>query len=218
MAGGEGTRWGNHLGVPKHLVSIEGETLLARQVRQLRDRGVADVVVLGPPDGDARYLTKGALLVPTGFHSGDTDKFVATMQWWTPKASTVIVYGDCWLSDTAMDRLTETPDDAFRFVGRENPSPVTGCPWGELFGVTVTPAGHEPVRQAIVHVRSELAAGRIPRGGGWEVYRATQGLDLHPDSHQIVGNFVDVSDWSDDFDFPDDLDRWVERRKAAGLQ
>jgi len=47
MAAGEGTRWDNHLGTPKHLVSVEGEVLLKRTVQQLTDR-VPEVWVASP--------------------------------------------------------------------------------------------------------------------------------------------------------------------------
>lgn len=42
MADGEGKRWGNYKGVPKHLITVEGETILERTIRLLRGRGIAD--------------------------------------------------------------------------------------------------------------------------------------------------------------------------------
>ena len=35
LANGEGKRWGNYKGVPKHLIEIDGETLIDRTVRLL---------------------------------------------------------------------------------------------------------------------------------------------------------------------------------------
>lgn len=42
MADGDGKRWSNYLGVPKHLIEINGETLLARIVRLLKENGIQD--------------------------------------------------------------------------------------------------------------------------------------------------------------------------------
>ena len=35
---GKGTRWKNYLGVPKHLIKIDGERLLDRTIRLIKER------------------------------------------------------------------------------------------------------------------------------------------------------------------------------------
>ena len=40
MADGEGKRWGNYKGVPKHLITVEGETILERTIRLLIKLGI----------------------------------------------------------------------------------------------------------------------------------------------------------------------------------
>jgi hypothetical protein len=55
MAGGLATRWDNYLNRPKHLIRINGETLLERQIRQYRSHGVRDIVIVGPQEIDLRY-------------------------------------------------------------------------------------------------------------------------------------------------------------------
>src|SRR5699024_9463988 len=46
MANGHGMRWGKHLGIPKHLISVDDETLIQRIVRQVRERDPnSDVVI-----------------------------------------------------------------------------------------------------------------------------------------------------------------------------
>jgi hypothetical protein len=207
MAGGSGARWGNYMGIPKHLVPIDGVPLLHRTVAQFLDRHV-EVVVLAPPD--PRYQVNRAWTVRPEFTDCDTDKFLSSMPWWHYSAPTTVVYGDCYLTDLAVDALTR--GRGMTWVGRAGASNITGCPWGELFGVTVDASHHGKLASAILQVRGQLLAERIPRGGGWEVYRATQGMGLLPDHHAIRGDFVEVDDWSDDFDFPEDYDRWNGRR------
>ena len=61
---GDGKRWERPdgslpLGLPKHLVPDDtGEPVLHRTVRLLRERGVNDIIVVGPED--ARYHCEGA--------------------------------------------------------------------------------------------------------------------------------------------------------------
>jgi hypothetical protein len=206
MAAGEGTRWGNHRGVPKHLVDVDGEPLLARLVRQFEARG-CEVVTLTP--NDDRYLECGGWARAPRFYELDTDKFLSTVEWWLPDDLTVVVYGDCYLSDEAADALMWPG-----WVGRAGPSDLTGKQWGELFGVSVAPRQHGELAAAILRVRGLLLERKIWRGGGWEVYRATQGLGLHPDDHEILHDFREIDDWSEDFDYPKDYERWLARRSG----
>lgn len=59
ICAGDATRWGNYLGVPKHLIEIEGERLLDRTVRLLRERGITDIfIVVKRPS--KKYRVEGA--------------------------------------------------------------------------------------------------------------------------------------------------------------
>ena len=57
MCAGNGTRWNNYLGVPKHLINIGGETLIERVVRLLRNNNVGDIYIT-VKDNDPRYTAK----------------------------------------------------------------------------------------------------------------------------------------------------------------
>lgn len=206
MAGGGGTRWGNHMGIPKHIVPVDGERLLDGTVRKLREHGVMDVIVLGP------YDVPGARSELPRFTECDTDKFLSTCEHWHDSAQTLVLYGDVWFSNTALRELCR-PVDSFRFVGRRDPSTITGSPWGELFGVALSLPGHGRVAHSITTVRQALMNRRIPRGGGWELYRQCVGLS-HAE-HRTPDHFVNVDDWTDDFDYPEDYDCWLARRASG---
>ena len=56
MADGKGSRWKNYRGMPKHLVKIKGETLLARTVRLIKELdGESEVIITSHDD---RYKTR----------------------------------------------------------------------------------------------------------------------------------------------------------------
>ena len=62
MADGEGKRWNDHLGIPKHLVEIGGETLLERTTRLLRENGIQDYIITC---SDERYSQYGPTMRQT---------------------------------------------------------------------------------------------------------------------------------------------------------
>ena len=49
--------------------------------------------------------------------------------------------------------------------------------------------------------------GRSNRCKGWEVYRYLHSIPL--DEHRVTGNFLEINDFTEDFDFPKDLKTWL---------
>ena len=61
LAAGDGTRWNNYRGVPKHLAPLCGEPILHRTVRMITERRPdADVRVIVRDMSDRRYLVAGS--------------------------------------------------------------------------------------------------------------------------------------------------------------
>lgn len=230
MAGGDGSRWGNYLGTTKHLLTIEGERLVERTVRQLVERGVDDIIVLGTPDVLEAFAAGAtpAVAVAPRYVGLDIDKFRSTVEHWLvnddPERVTFVLYGDVWFSDAGLDRLLDVDElgdvRPFDFVGRFGPSELTGTPYGELFGLRLTRYGYGLVDEAIGHVRALLAQDALPRGGGWELYRAATGARLVAEllEHVDRGAFVEVDDFTDDFDYPADLTRWLKARARGAAR
>lgn len=211
LAGGKGDRWDNYLGVPKHLIEVDGETLIARTARGLRERKM-DVVILGPSD-DPRYHVPGTQVHDPAFVGDETDKHLSAMLWWVNYGLTTVTYGDAWLSEDVMDALALRAS-SFRVVGRANGSAYTGKGYGEPWGYSFTPDGQGRLAQAIVTTKARAMAGIVNRGNVWDIYRDMVGLPLN--DHVVVGRFVDIDGWSEDFDNPADYDNWITRRNAHG--
>lgn len=215
IAAGEGTRWGNHTGVPKHLAVLDGERLIDRIARLFSPHG--EVIVVGPDD---RYHAPGAgLWRPTITPSnGDADKFLSSRELWSRTTRTVIVYGDCFYSGQAAKTIATDRSREWRMFGRVGPSSITNKPWGEPFAWAFDPgdhAGHDAALRAIVNLRR---AGKIKRNGGWEWYRQLEGLPLKLRPNRVGPHFVEIDDLTDDLDFPIDFERQVaalERAKVA---
>lgn len=219
--GGTDSRWEvagrPYLGVPKHLISIDGETLIARTVRLLREHDVDDIVITAPP-GDPRYELPGARTVtledPAPHGSRGMNLITATRPLWSPDTPTALMFGDVYYTDAAIAAITgETHPEPWWFR-RPTKSRVTGHPWDEPFAF-VFGAGHH---ERIAGVALRLVEGwRGPRRLHlWHLHAALLGRparrveDLVDSPTQTV-----IDDWTDDIDTPADFRRFVGRRFAG---
>lgn len=211
IAAGEGTRWGNYKGVPKHIVKINGEPLLKRTVSLIRKNDTNSTVYVVAKGNDERYKVEGsayyeAKLNPLNF---DADKFLSSKELWNKKGRTVVVYGDCYFTDEAMKAIADYKDTDWTLFARYGPSSFTGCEWGECFAQSFYPDSVEKHHRGLVSLVEAIKNKVIDRCGGWEHYRWMVGADLK--SHVKRGNFYEIDDFTDDFDYPEDYERWLKR-------
>jgi hypothetical protein len=213
IAAGEGTRWNDYLGRRKHFIEIEGEPLIARIVRLARRFSSKIYVVGNTPD----HQINGSTLFHPELNplNYDADKFLSSASLWNQTGRTVVFYGDVYFSEDAIKRIMEFQPREWTLFARFGPSKLTGKKYGECFAHSFYPehiAGH---LAGLQHIVSEYSKGEIKRCGGWEHYRSMEHLPL--EEHQRKGSFVEINDWTDDFDFPEDYDRWVASYHKRGL-
>ncbi len=222
IAAGEAKRWNNYLGVNKHFIEIDGEPILKRTVRLLRERGVTDIYIVSDEE---QYNLEGAKLYHPKRNpdNGDLDKFMNSRELWTaePENKTFIFYGDVYFTEHAIDAILNDEREHFVMHCRPFGSSVTGTPWGECFAVSFNCGYHNDVDAAFVLVKDLYEREIMHKMGGWELYRATL-HKLLPEKlmgqHWVTGiNINVIDDWTDDFDFPDDYDLFMKKRKEAGL-
>lgn len=206
LAGGEATRWGDFLGTPKHLAPLCGERLLDRTVRLLQERGQTDIRIIVSDMSDERYKVSGArrVLRKDGFDRFDVDKFRSSMHLWDEGGVTVLP-GDIFYTEEALDTILGDEDD-YRFFCRFGESTVTKKPYGEPFATRIMPASYERMFQVMDDLAGMHEVGEIERSGMWEIYRMFMGGDIH--EHTDLGGATIIDDWTDDFDFPVDWERW----------
>lgn len=208
IAAGDGSRWGNYLGVPKHLVNIEGEILLNRTCRQFL-RYSSDVVVVGPDD---RYSVQGTkLFIPDMSERRELDKFASSMSEWNEHGKTILVYGDVYFTDEAVEAIMSHGED-WRYFCRSKASSITGKNCKEIFAISLDSADLELFKKAITKL---LPLSGVT--GGWTLFRElTLGDPLvSPKDNRIFeyGRHVEIDDWTEDFDYPADLNNWLYNRK-----
>lgn len=190
MCAGKGTRWNNYLGVPKHLIEINGETLLGRTTRLLKKYGVYNYVIT---TSDVRYKQYG-LTMPQSLNDCEIDRFEET-----DDEEICYLYGDVYYTEEALKSIVNTSTDDILFFGSNF----------EIFAIKV-------VNKDIFFTHKkrvkELYLNKlINRCIGWEIYRSLHNIPF--DEHRITERYFKILDGTDDIDFPEDYEAFVEKFK-----
>lgn len=189
MADGNGKHWGNYTGVPKHLIDIDGEPLIARTVRLLKENGIKNIVITS---SDERYTF--AQRVPQTIRDCEIDRFEETIT--TEKIC--FLYGDVLYSDAAIKIITSVEPGDILFFGHE---------W-EIFGVKIN--DWDLFKQHKDKIKNMYLNGEIKRCIGWEIYRSLNNIPLN--EHIITKRYFKILDGTDDFDYPEDYDNYLKKK------
>lgn len=205
LAGGAGSRWNNYLEIPKHLVTINDEILLHRTVRQIKDH--CSKIYIVAPDSD-HYKIKGTeLYVPT---TNIENKFLSSKELWSKTGRTVVLFGDVFYTDQAINTIYSYPCKRWKVFGRYGISRFTKKRYGELFAQSFWPEHLPKHEAALLYIKDLKEKGIIKRAIGWEHYRAMSGATGAKVSRHVLyePTFVEINDWTDDFDTPEEYERF----------
>lgn len=212
MAAGEGKRWNNYLGVPKHLVNINGETLLQRTVRLLKNNNVNNIYITS---SDERYDVDGAIRYKPQNNEFEIDRFLCCEEIWSNKC-TVFLYGDCYYTDEAIKTIVNSKCNGYHYYGRLTGNDVKK--YGEIFAVKIK--NTEKFKNACLIIRNGLKDGTVNRGLGWETYKILEGKNPNMTPTEFREwiksehkNFVVIDDDTEDFDTPEDYEKKISSLK-----
>lgn len=193
LAAGGSPKWPG-----RHLVDVGGERLIERTIRQFSEHGRVTVKL------DTEFESSG---------DHDADAFLSSQPLWPREGRVIFVYGDAYFTDEAVARIEE-PSDSPTWYGRWYGSTLTGSRWGELWAISFD-AEIGPRMAALQRDLVEAKeAGILWRAGQWELYRAWHGIEP-ADRHTKPGpGFVEINDWTEDFDTPEEYAEWKRRRGA----
>lgn len=203
-ASGSQKKWGGHLGVPSHFAPLtrhEDRPLIERTIEQLSRYG-HELHITVPPD--ARY---GALQGQKHIREWSYfSEYAASRDLWDPVGRTVLLLGDVYFSDQAIERIMLFAKRQYMVFGRFGPSKITGTPYGEIFAASWWGEHHEQMDKYLANVHKLRARGTMTRPPGWMLLRSWQGTPLN--KHKVLpSHFIEVNDETDDIDFPDDYNR-----------
>lgn len=205
MCGGKYRRWQT----PRHLIEFEGEPLVQRTIRLLRECGVKDIAI---SSNDWRFDKFGVPLLVhdnsydvRGYNDFDgywVDAFYPTQE------PTCYVFGDVLFSPEAIEKIVNTDTDDIQFFASKPPfTKLYSKMWAEPFALKVVNTGH--LRQAIEQTKDLQDADAFVRKPiMWELWQVIKGTPLNVIDYT---NYAVINDYTCDIDNPEEVEFVKER-------
>jgi hypothetical protein len=162
----------------------------------------------------ALLLTKIENINMCIMHLLKADKFIITNHRFEPKLYRgIILYGDVYYTDEAVKTIA-TNDRPWCFYLRESASEITGKPWGEIFAFSFDGSLNKFMLENLKNISFKAVRRNIPKPAGWTLLRYLLNVkktkDIFVPEHSYA--YINIDDWTDDFDYPHDLDTWQRLR------
>lgn len=214
MAGGADTKWTDRGGTGRrHFQLVNGERVIDRLIRQLRERGVEDIGIICPdlPGYEINYTYR---IAPTYSEWGH--EALNGREHWSDTERTIQVYGDMIFGEGAMDTVVNDNERRWMMYGRIGKGIIKGG-GGELFATSFWPEHREAWEGAMRMAIGLYKRGITKRAGSWEAYRIMAGargrrVGLH---RYYPGFFTNIRDGvTDDFDTPEQFAKLVQLHRV----
>ena len=200
MCGGKYDWWET----PKHLTKVNGEPLVARTIRLLKENGVEDIAIsskderfdgFGVPrlEHENNFEVKGGKKI-SGYW---VDAFYPSDE------PITYLYGDVYYSNECIKTIINTPTNDILFFASTKPCrPDYFKQWEEPFGFKVV--NQARFKKGIAMCKIKCDMGETKREPiSWELYRVLNNIDINV--HRITTGFVAINDISTDIDCKDDI-------------
>ena len=204
----------DNMKTPKQMIEINGEMLVARTIRLLRENGVEDIAISSL---DKRFDIFG---VPRLEHNNEyeTNMDKTIKGYWVDafyptNEPTTYLYGDVYYSENCIKTIVETQTDDILFFASTIPCrPDYFKMWEEPYAFKVV--NQARFRRAIEVCKKKRDRGETVREPiSWEVYRVLNGIPIN--LHRIRGGFVAINDESTDVDYEEERVKLEELLKKA---
>lgn len=203
MCGGEYEQWQS----PRHFIEYQGETLVGRTIRLLRENGITDIAI---SSDDVRFKRFG---VPVMVHKNDYYAVrynESTGHWcdcfYPTSIECCYLFGDVLFSDKAIKTIVEYETEDIMLFGSKPPF-ASNYPkiYIEPFAFKVSNQKH--LHQAIKEVK------RIDQEGGfkrkpiaWELWSIIKGTN----PNEINYDYCSINDYTCDIDYPYEIPEVVK--------
>ncbi len=219
-------RWNNYLGVPKHLIPIQGEPLIHRTQRLLLQNGATDVWVSCNEQNFNSYVIDGCNPVKTNFEKNSLypdHEFMSTRGMENKDGVTVQLFGDVYYTEDLIKNLITNPSEDWHYYARRISSQITGKVYGEHFVwyyhiskldklIESSIKSIELTKKFIKEYENKKTSYPwIMEESSKMAYRIMSGLNPK-DPHAVENfNWVEWDDETEDFDYPIDWELWSKR-------
>lgn len=214
MCGGNYTQFET----PKQLTVINGERLVDRTIRLLRENGIKDIYV------SATNPIFDSVGVPRLIHDNkslvwDNNKEVSGYwidAYYPTEKPCVYLHGDVYYSENAIKTIVNLKPTINTFIGNALAKNKEHKNWGEPFGWIVV--NQKEFRSGIEKTKRLQDEGKLDRGYAlsWELYRVLNGTDPN---YMLIDdkNYLCIDDETIDIDAPwqiESLNKKISERKV----
>jgi hypothetical protein len=213
---GSGSRWNNYLGRPKHLIEIDNETLISRTVRLIKKYDKNNEIIIMAYRKD--YKVNGTCLhVPNLFTQSKHVKYPAIYTChniWNRNGKTILLFGDIFFTENAIKKIiNKSYYNTFKilFFGRKGSSELTNKKYGEIFGMSFNFIKNKIILKNLEELKIKYEKKEIDRFITWELYKKLNNINLNDIKFKFNSNFIDINDFTEDFDYPCDFINWIEK-------
>ena len=198
---------------PKQLSVINGEPLVARTIRLLKENGI-DEKSIAISSNDSRFDNFGVYRIdhPNSYEVRDGQIHGYWLDAYYPMDEPcVYLHGDVYYSENAIKRIINLNPKVNTFIGNAIAKNPEHKNWGEPFGWIVV--NQRDFKHGIEIAKKLQDDGQLERGFAisWELYRVLNRLD--PNKQYIKDNtYLCIDDETIDIDAPwqiDELNRKV---------
>lgn len=197
MAAGGGSRWNNYLGIPKQLAPVNGEPIIKRAIRLLKDRGITDIWVTVRAKG--QY---GDLGVREYLNAKDNKYSIDRIYGARELAPAIYLYGDVYYTEQAMDIILSDMHKA-RFFGRRHPGKIKAN--REIYAIKAD----QGVIKKAMELRQQHIEGKVKNSLGGHLLIHCLGIPLNIKRREYLADakllsplLTDIDDETTDFDKP----------------
>ena len=192
--------------IPRQLVEINGESLVARTIRLLKENGIEDIIITAK---DKRFENLGAERYEPNQsdynYSNGSGYWLNAFPFELLNEPVCFIWGDVYFSEEAIKRIvnTESKKDLF-FCSFENHDERYIKAWDEPFAYKVM--NTEKFKEHInicKKAKDEKTCWREPII--WELYRSLHGQNINV--HEMTEDYIPINDYTCDIDSPEDLEK-----------
>lgn len=198
--------------IPKQLTEINGEKLVERTIRLLKENGINEIYI---SSNDPRF---DEFQVPRLNHrnSFKFEKSKIYGYWidayYPMNEPITYLHGDVYYSEEAIKKIINLKPKVNTFIGNEVARNKEHKNWGEPFGWIVV--NQEEFKKGIEDTKRLQDEGKLERGYAisWELYRVLNKLD--PNKQYIIDNtYLSIDDITIDIDAPWQIEKLDKKVK-----
>lgn len=196
MCGGEY----DNFTTPKQLSVVNGEILVERTIRLLKENGITDIYI---SSNNPRFDVYGKRLEHTNtykYRKGEIHGYWVDA-YYPMEEPCIYLHGDVYYTEEAIKKILNYKTDKNVFIGNEIARNKEHKNWGEPFGWIIN--NQDIFRKGIELTKYLQDIGRCERGYAisWELYRVLNGLDINK-QYILDDTYLSIDDETIDIDAP----------------